>query len=224
MDTVAGLIHQLDADIKASRVDESFKTAWRVFVDEWERFYKEHQGWLDRFWYSAYEKTVEYRRRTLAWREKFVALGGKPVGPTDTPPDKPGAQAWRLGQWLLVGGGVALAWKVIDYFGERERRVRSASGSTERALNASLEEAAESRNARGSYYVRIPDTQLYFRVVRDNGGRYVLLVPLTDDARDAIADRQLYAVTMPDGSEGEAFSDERFRYERVSRVPRSVLQ
>src|SRR4051794_26038707 len=35
---------------------------------------------------------------------------------------------------LLIGGGIALGWKVFDYLRERERsRVRSASGRTERA-------------------------------------------------------------------------------------------
>jgi hypothetical protein len=70
----------------------------------------------------------------------------------------------------------------------------------------------------------MPGTDLYFRVVRDNGGRYVLLVPLTDDARDAVADREVYTATMPDGTEGQAYSDDRNRYERVPRVPRRVLQ
>src|SRR5262249_30520760 len=59
--------------------------------------------------------------------------------------------------------------------------------------------ADEPRNGRGPYYVRMPDTDLYFRVVRDNGGRSVLVVPLSDAARDAIADHEVYAVTMPDG-------------------------
>jgi hypothetical protein len=133
-------------------------------------------------------------------------------------------EATSIGKWLLIGGGVVHGWKVFDFLRESERnRVRSGAGSTERALTASLERVAESRNARAGYYVRKPDTDLYYRVVRDNGGRYVLLVPLTDDARDAIADREVYPATMPDGTEGEAYSDDIARYERVRRLPRSVL-
>ena len=133
--------------------------------------------------------------------------------------------ASSLGKWLLLGGGVVLAWKGVDYFRERERnRPRSAAESMARTLNVGLERAAEGRNGDGSYYARMRGTALYYRVVRDNGGRYLLLVPLTDSAHDAIADRKVYPVTMPDGTEGEAFSDDCARYERVSRLPRGVLE
>jgi hypothetical protein len=133
-------------------------------------------------------------------------------------------QASSIGKWLLVGGGVVLGWKVFDYLRERERnRLRSAPTGGERALNASLEQVAETRNARAGYYVRPPDTDLFYRVVRDNGGRSVLLVPLTDDARDAIVNHDVYVVTMPDGSQGEAYADDIARYQRVQRLPRWVL-
>jgi hypothetical protein len=136
-------------------------------------------------------------------------------------------EAWSVGKWLLVGGGIIGGWKLLDFLRERERnRLRSASGRTQRALNASLERAAGSRNARGrsGYYVRAPDTDLYYRVVRDNGGRRVLLVPLTDEARDAIADHEVHPVTMPDGTQGEGYSADRAHYKRVSKLPRWVLQ
>ena len=65
-----------------------------------------------------------------------------------------------------------LAWKALDYFAAREKnRVRMASGEIEEELDANLEELAEERNAqRAGYYVRRPDTNLYYRVVHDNGG------------------------------------------------------
>jgi hypothetical protein len=51
--------------------------------------------------------------------------------------------ASSIAKSLLIGGGVVLSWKLFDYLRERERsRVRSASGRTRRALNASLERAA----------------------------------------------------------------------------------
>jgi hypothetical protein len=144
--------------------------------------------------------------------------------------------ASNVGTWLLVGGGVVLSWKALDYLRERERqRALRAADEDESQLNAELEHVAdegdaatehdedEPRNGRGSYYVRMPDTDLYFRVVRDHGGRSVLVVPLSDEARDAVADHPAYAVTMPDGSYGEAYHDDIARYERVSRVPRWVL-
>lgn len=51
--------------------------------------------------------------------------------------------AISAGKLHLVGGGVALGWKHIDYLRDRERaRLRSASGRTRHALNASLARAA----------------------------------------------------------------------------------
>lgn len=130
-------------------------------------------------------------------------------------------EASSFGKWLLVGGGIVLAWKGVDYL-----RARQEGNQIERALNTSLARAAGSRNARprAGYYVRSPDSDLYYRVVRDNGGRQVLLAPLTDDARDAISDREVYEVTLPDGSGGEGYSDDIAHYERVSKLPRWVLQ
>jgi hypothetical protein len=54
-----------------------------------------------------------------------------------------------LGTWLLVGGGVLLAWKGVDLLRDRQRRNRGTRGPTPRLLNARLEEAAEQRNAFG---------------------------------------------------------------------------
>jgi hypothetical protein len=101
-------------------------------------------------------------------------------------------------------------------------RLAPATTEMERALDASLERAA--RNARGAYYVRSPDTDLYYRVVRDNGGRSVLLVPLSDDARDAISDLEVVTATMPDGTQGDAYAADIAHYERLSRLPRRVLR
>jgi hypothetical protein len=48
-----------------------------------------------------------------------------------------------LEKMLLLGGGVVLGWKVLDYMRERQReQLRSADDRTRRALNASLERAA----------------------------------------------------------------------------------
>jgi hypothetical protein len=112
METVDSVIRQLDSDIQASNVDAAFKRSWRVFVDEWEKFYKDHAGWFDRLWYSSYEKTVEFRKRALAWREKFVALGGSPSGPADQPPKSFTEELWKYGKWLLLGGAAFLGWKL----------------------------------------------------------------------------------------------------------------
>jgi hypothetical protein len=148
MDTVAGLVHQLEADVRASDVDAGFKDAWHGFVIEWERFYADHDGWFSRWSYSSYEKTVEFRKRTLAWREKFVALGGKANGPTDKPPQTASDQLQQYSKWLLIGGALLLGWKVLDHLRDRGRpRDGRTDRSTRRQLNAGLARVANRRDA-----------------------------------------------------------------------------
>jgi hypothetical protein len=111
--TVAMLVHDLDADIAASKANQQFKTAWRGFVDEWEKFVKD-TGYWGRWWFATKEKTDEFRRRVHDWRVMFVAEGGKPTTPEDHPPtsSSDGAGWWKLaavGIGAAVVGGVVLA-------------------------------------------------------------------------------------------------------------------
>jgi hypothetical protein len=121
MDTTNSIIHGLGGDIDRSRVDGGFKESWGKFADEWNHFYKEHLGWLDRLWYSAYEKTVEYRKRALAWRERFVALGGLPSSPPDQPPATASDRVDRLVTAALWGGGIYVAYRVASRYFKRGR-------------------------------------------------------------------------------------------------------
>jgi hypothetical protein len=74
----------------------------------------------------------------------------------------------------LLGGGVVVAWKLVDYFREQQGRQvsRSASG-VERQLNASLARAAKRRDARPRARrsqprkVRLDDTELHTWSERD---------------------------------------------------------
>jgi hypothetical protein len=144
MATTASVIRQLDADIAASAVDGAFKSAWRNFVDEWERFRKEHGDWLDRLWYSTYEKTIEYRRRALTWRNKFVAAGGVPSSPTDAPPSTAGEQVGatldKLVRVVGWGGALYAAYKVISTLTRKSADTRR---NARHALNAELARIAE---------------------------------------------------------------------------------
>jgi hypothetical protein len=143
MDTVDGIVHQLDGDVTASHVEDVFKQAWRAFVEEWSRFYKEHLGWLDRLWYSAYEKTVEYRKRALAWRDKFIALGGKASAPVDQVPQTAADRVSAIGKALLWGGGIFAAYRLATELIQRNRKAQS---SARNGLNRGLVRVAE-RNA-----------------------------------------------------------------------------
>lgn len=105
MDSTLNVIEQLNRDIEGARVDDRFKAGWRAFRGEYQKFYKEHEGWTDRLWYSAYEKTVEYRQRALDWRRDFERLGGKATGPVDKPPPKSALEIdWKKA--AAVGGGL----------------------------------------------------------------------------------------------------------------------
>jgi hypothetical protein len=134
-----------------------------------------------------------------------------------------GDGASHVGNWLLGGGALLVAWKGLELFRERQ-----TGQKVERALNASLGRAASSARNGGAgvrgYFVRWPETDLYYRVVRDNGGRRILVVPLTDEARDAVADRDAVSFMLPDGSYGDAFNVDAAHYERVSKPPRWVFR
>ncbi|MCU1279477.1 MAG: hypothetical protein JWM53_3023 [bacterium] len=104
MDATLNVIKTLNADIEGSRAaDEKFKVAWRAFVDEYQRFYNDHLKWTDRFWYSTYERTVEYRQRALDWRRVFEARGGVASSPVDRPPAHSDQIEWKK---MLLGVGV----------------------------------------------------------------------------------------------------------------------
>lgn len=107
IETVQGIVRQLDEDVRTSPVPEDFKRTWRAFADEWARFYAAHRGWWSRTWYAVYEKTRDFRRRTEAWRVALLAAGGHTALPRDTIDDD------GLKTYLLVGAGalgVGLLW------------------------------------------------------------------------------------------------------------------
>jgi hypothetical protein len=107
MNTTDAIIEQLGRDIEASKLpSEKFKAAWRDFRAEWKKFFTEHQGWTDRLWYGAYEKTVEYRTRALDWRRQFEMMGGKPTAPPDKPPTPAGFGVGDI-PWGKVALGAA---------------------------------------------------------------------------------------------------------------------
>jgi hypothetical protein len=113
MDTVRGLIRQLDADVQGSKASTQFKAAWKGFVDEFEGYYRSNSGW-GAWWFGAKEKTDEYRRRVRDWRTMFVAEGGKPTTPEDRPPDPSSSGGgWKvaaLGIGAAFVGALALGW------------------------------------------------------------------------------------------------------------------
>jgi len=107
METVERIVRQLDEDVRASPVSETFKKRWRAFADEWAKFYREHRGWWDRAWYSVYEKTRDFRRRAEAWRVALLDAGGKTSLPADKIDDD------VLKKYLILGAGaigVVLLW------------------------------------------------------------------------------------------------------------------
>lgn len=114
LETVQNVVRQLDRDVAASRVREDFKRSWRGFAAEWARFYAAHRGWWSRTWYAVYEKALDFRRRTEAWRVAFVGEGGRTSLPRDVIDD-------GLSKYLLVGAG-ALSVGLIWWLTSRRRR------------------------------------------------------------------------------------------------------
>jgi hypothetical protein len=115
METVQGIVRQLDEDVRSSHVRDEFKRAWSLFADEWRRFYEGHRGWWSRTWYAVYEKTIDFRKRVEQWRVALLAEGGHTSLPRDVVDD-------GLKNYLLIGAG-ALGVGLIWWITARRRRV-----------------------------------------------------------------------------------------------------
>lgn len=98
-----------------------------------------------------------------------------------------------VGKWLLLGGGVLLSLKTVDYLRERERR--QSAGSEQRTLNANLARVANQRNAgtrRRTYSIRLPWSEieaLYFLRGRYDSAKAFVdgLIPLDESADRALS-------------------------------------
>ncbi len=113
IETARDQIKQLDRDIAFSTVATAFKQTWRIYVDEFETFYRTHKGWWSNWWYANYEKAIEFRQRTDDWRNQFVKLGGIPSAPPDRLPGSTTDQLLSIGKLALTLGAVALGVKLI---------------------------------------------------------------------------------------------------------------
>ena len=125
MDTVKAQIETLDRDIRSASVRPVFLQAWDTFVKEWQTFYKDHEGWTDRLWGSAMEKTQDYGKRVVTWRDAFKKEGGKPTGPTIPG----GGFPWKLALWGVgIVGGLIAGAVIVKEVGQT---VRSFKGGNE---------------------------------------------------------------------------------------------
>ncbi len=103
---------QLDVDIKAAKVRDEFKNAWRGFFAEWQSFYKANSGLWSRLWGSVFEKAAEYRKRVEQWRQALEREGGRSSAPSAIVPEDSGGGGWK---WILLGaGGLVVAGAVIS--------------------------------------------------------------------------------------------------------------
>jgi hypothetical protein len=108
VNTAAG---QLDVDIKAAKVRDEFKRAWKGFFDEWKSFYKNNSGLWSRLWGGVYQKAAEYRKRVEQWRQAFEREGGRATGPSAVLPETPSGGSWK---WALIGaGGLMVAGALV---------------------------------------------------------------------------------------------------------------
>lgn len=107
----------LDADVKGSSVDQSFKNAWQLFWEGYKKFYAENAqgigGWASRLWISMYNQTVSYGNQLNDWRAKLQSLGGRATEPKMTAAqvrEDPNAIPWKpIVTAVSVLGGLALA-------------------------------------------------------------------------------------------------------------------
>jgi len=95
-----------DADWEHKSYQGAFVYQWKEFEREFAGFWAEHaHSWTDRMWRGTYDKAVEFRSRALAWRQKFMAFGGRPTSPAPKPP---------VEEFLP---GVSFSWKTVALVG-----------------------------------------------------------------------------------------------------------
>ena len=85
---VYGWMHPVPTavDIENKSYQGLFAYQWGEFTREWTNFLAEHENWWDLMWRGSYDKAIEFRERTVTWREKFQQLGGKPTSPSPVIP------------------------------------------------------------------------------------------------------------------------------------------
>lgn len=95
-----------DVDWQHKSYQGAFVHGWSEFEREFAAFWTAHaRSWTDRMWRGTYDQAVAYRTRALAWRTRFVEIGGTPTAPAPTPPTEE----------LLPG--LSLSWKTVAAVG-----------------------------------------------------------------------------------------------------------
>jgi hypothetical protein len=116
-----------DAELLADRIEESLPGAPQ-----------------DRTRTNLYEDEVQQHADATSYVGEVEGEGSAAWDWLKKKKDEATKKGSEIGTWLLVGGGALLAWKTLGYLTARaQSRVRMAAGDTERALNVSLEDAAE---------------------------------------------------------------------------------
>ncbi len=109
------------ADIAHKSYQGEFVYQWGEFEKEWDEFLAENDRWYDRMWKGDYDKAIEFRERTIKWREQFQKLGGTPTTPIPTLPPDEGPVPWKS---ILMIAGLGAAALIVP---EVLRTVRSSS-------------------------------------------------------------------------------------------------
>ncbi len=97
------------ADIEHKSYQGAFVYQWGEFEKEWDGFLGGHEHWYERMWKGDYDKVIEFRERTIKWREQFQQLGGQPTSPTPTLPAD-GPVPWKS---IITVAGIGAAAFIV---------------------------------------------------------------------------------------------------------------
>ena len=112
-----------NADIDRKSYQGQFVYQWGEFEKEWDTFFAKHMHWYDRMWRGDYDKAIEFRERTVKWRDEFQKLGGQPTTPTPTLPPDEGPVPWKS---IITIAGIGAAAFIVP---EVLRSVRSSKAT-----------------------------------------------------------------------------------------------
>lgn len=104
-------VKSMTLDIARSNANETFKSTWMEFANEWGRFRDEHASgalaWLSRGTTPVYDKTIDFRRRLKEWQDSFRAAGGQVSQVDALTTGAESSHSWVAWlPWIVVGVGV----------------------------------------------------------------------------------------------------------------------
>lgn len=103
---------------EAEATADRFKENWRIFVDDWKKYYDDASRFPGTGWGGHVDRVQRYEGDVKRWREEFQKLGGKTTGPPPRDPEVDSGFPWKTALIVIgtaIGGIFALPRIIAAY-------------------------------------------------------------------------------------------------------------